>query len=290
MGTTCRVVVTAPDADERVAAVERLVHDYDARLSRFRPDSELCALNAAPEAEVAVSPLLADAVRAALWAAERTGGLVDPTLLDQLEAAGYTRSRRREEGAGVPLPATTPRAGHPHPAARWRTIAVDGDRVRRPPGLRLDLGGTGKGHVADLAARILDGAAQWCIDCGGDLRVGGTPQAVHVAHPLDGTIAATWTVDHGAVATSAIHARAWLGPDGRPRHHLLDPATGEPAWTGLVAATATAPTVLEAETLAKLTLLSGDPAHLLHGGLLVTEDGSTTTVRETAPRSGGQPR
>ena len=124
--------------------------------------------------------------------------------------------------------------------------------VHRPAGLRLDLGGSGKGHVADLAAAELEGAAHWVIDCGGDLRVGGDrPQEVHVAHPFEETIAARLTLTAGAVATSAIHARAWVAPDGTPRHHILDPSTGEPAWTGIVAATALAPTVLEAETLAK---------------------------------------
>jgi thiamine biosynthesis lipoprotein len=81
----------------------------------------------------------------------------------------------------------------------------------------------------------------------------------------------------GAVATSGLDVRLWRAPDGEPRHHLLDPATGEPAWTGLIGATALAPTALEAEALAKAALLSGprQAARWLrhHGGLTVRDDG-----------------
>lgn len=244
---------------------------------------------------MAASALLRDAVRAGLWAAARTGGLVDPTLLGRLEAAGYARSRRSDGGRaarGVPLPSGRPRPARPDPASRWREIRVDDDAgaVIRPPGVRLDLGGSGKGHVADLAAGILDGAAQWAIDCGGDVRVGGARQTVRVAHPLDGTIAAELEPAAGAVATSAITARAWRAGDGTPRHHLIDPATGEPAWTGVVAATALAPTVLEAETLAKAALLLGPERgrRLLAargGGLLVDRTGR---VERVPARTGGR--
>ena len=70
--------------------------------------------------------------------------------------------------------------------------------------------------------------------------------------------------------------RSWLDRDGRPAHHLLDPASGRPAFTGLVQVTALAPSALEAEALSKAALLSGPgagQAWLSHGGLVVYEDG-----------------
>ena len=70
----------------------------------------------------------------------------------------------------------------------------------------------------------------------------------------------TLHVEDGAVATSGIDMRLWRAPDGTPRHHLLDPSTGAPAWTGLISVTALAPTALEAEALAKAALLSGPRA------------------------------
>jgi thiamine biosynthesis lipoprotein len=287
LGTEVRLLVTARDAAALVAGAEREVRAYDARLSRFRPDSELCALNADPRAAVPASPLLREAVAAALWAAERTDGLVDPCLLDALEDAGYRASLASRGGrpAELPLPTGPGRPARPHPAARWRHVRVAGATVHRPPGLRLDLGGSGKGHVADRVARLLAGAERWVVDCGGDLRLGGAGVVhdVHVAHPLGGPPAARLRARDAAVAMSSIVARAWARADGRRAHHLLDPSTGEPAWSGLLAVTALAPTTLDAETVAKAALLSGaDRARELlapGGGILFHRDGTPEHVR-----------
>jgi len=65
-------------------------------------------------------------------------------------------------------------------------------------------------------------------------------------------------------------------------HHVLDPATGRPAWTGLVAATAVAGSALEAEVLAKAALLSGPlgARRLLRhrGGVRQHDDGRVEVV------------
>ncbi len=278
MGTHARIVT---DDEQAVADGRTFLHGYEAALSRFRPDSELCRLNATETTDVPASPLLRTAVAAALWAARRTRGLVDPTLTAALEAAGYDRDRREPE---LPLSvalAATPRrqvAAAPDPLAAWRHVAVLQRTIRRPPGVRLDTGGTGKGLAADLLGRRL--AGRWAVDCGGDLRVAAPahdPFEVQVRHPLTRETVHTLRMTDGAVATSGLDVRLWRAPDGEPRHHLLDPATGEPAWTGLIGATALAPTALEAEALAKAALLSGprQAARWLrrHGGLTVRDDG-----------------
>jgi thiamine biosynthesis lipoprotein len=78
------------------------------------------------------------------------------------------------------------------------------------------------------------------------------------------------------VATSGIGKRSWIDADGHVSHHLLDPASGRPAFTGIVQVTALAPTATEAEMLSKAALMRG-PAHagevLVHGGLFVLDDG-----------------
>ena len=84
-------------------------------------------------------------------------------------------------------------------------------------------------------------------------------------------------LDRGAVATSGIKTRLWRMGTGFS-HHLLNPSTGEPAWTGVIQASSLGGTALEAETLAKMAFLSG-PAGAreilaTQGGLIVLDDGS----------------
>ena len=125
------------------------------------------------------------------------------------------------------------------------------------------------------------------MDCGGDVRVGGAdvirvPFAIEVEHPLTREPIHTLRLRGGAVATSGIAGRLWRRPDGTFAHHLLDPATGEPAWTGLISATAVAPTALEAETRAKAALLSGPDgarrALARTGGVVVHDDGDVELI------------
>ena len=144
MGTHMRVIVGhpveagAPAPEQAAEQVIALLRDYDLRLSRFKPASELCALNADPRPVVPASALLRDAVRTALEAAAATDGLVDPTVLDDLEAAGYTESwdaeRRVELAAALRAVGPARTAASAHPARRWARISVDDEAgtVTRP--------------------------------------------------------------------------------------------------------------------------------------------------------------
>jgi thiamine biosynthesis lipoprotein len=295
----CEMRLLAEGADRRdIDAARRLLDTMDATLSRFRRDSELSRLNADPRSTVPASPLLRAAVAAALWAAERSGGLVDPTLLDDLERQGYTQSLlgRPRAPLAAALAIAPPRAAaSPRGDARWRSVRIDNaaGTISRPPGLRLDTGGSTKGMAADAAARVLGGAARLVVDCGGDLHVRGRWD-IAVEHPATGARGATLHVASGGVATSGLGRRMWPGPDGRPAHHLLDPATGTPAWPGLQSVTARGATTLEAETLAKTALLSGPAGarRLLAagGGVLIHDDGAVEHVGRTARRRGAATR
>lgn len=273
----------SPPAQLASAAAEALLRRHHRALTRFDAHSELSLVNADPTPARRVSELTAAAIAAALWAAERSGGLVDPTLLGPLEHAGYAHSRAGAEPAPLrdalrSAPARRPAA--PAPDEPWRAIATTGDTVSRPAGMRLDLGGTAKGLAADRAAALLARQTTFAVDAGGDIVLGGASgvaRQVSVAHPLEpDTAALDFELVRGAVATSGLATRVWRTPSGYA-HHLIDPSTGLPAWTGVIQATAVASTGLEAETLAKSALLSGPEAGfaMLHpaGGVLVLDDG-----------------
>jgi thiamine biosynthesis lipoprotein len=295
MGGGARVTLeseTHPHAvlDRHAAAIRTVIGDVEAALSRFRGDSELSALNRDPRPAVPASPLLRRLVLAVRATGARSGGLADASLLGSLERQGYTSSRAGVAPASLDdaiAAAPARRPAQPHPARGHARVAVDADgRVVRPPGLRIDSGGLGKGLAADLAATTVPAGIRYAISCGGDLAVGAgsplPPWEIAVDSARTGAPVHRLRVRRGGVATSGITSRLWRRPDGTYAHHLIDPATGEPAWTGLVAVTAVAATAMEAEVLAKTALLSGsDRARTLlarRGGVLQHDDGRVEIV------------
>ncbi len=285
-GSSCTIIVadaSEAEAARAVATARRRLEGWHEQFSRFRSDSELTRLNRDPAETVLVSPLMRRVVEAGVQAARATDGLVDPTLLSEIEQAGY---RSHYEGPGVPLRgalamAPARRAGRPAPEAHWRVVSTDrrASSVTRPAGVQVDPGGIAKGVFADELAAILARHDAFVVDCGGDLRLGGCyapDREVHVASPFEDAVLHTFKLRSGGVATSGIGKRSWFDADGHISHHLLDPGTGRPAFTGIVQVTALAPTATEAEMLSKAALLRG-PRHagevLVHGGVFVLDDG-----------------
>jgi FAD:protein FMN transferase len=295
MGSTARITLESDERSEaglerHAAAIRTILDDVEATLTRFRPDSELCRLNADPRRAVPASPLLRHFALAVRGAGARSGGLVDATLVGSLERQGYTVSRAGVARAGLDeaLAAAPPRRpARSAPARAYAGVGVDEDgRIVRPRGVRLDSGGIGKGLAADLAAITVPAGIRFAISCGGDVAVGGTspgsPWEIAVRSARTGAPVHVLRVGGGGVATSGVSSRLWRRDDGAFAHHLLDPATGEPAWTGLVAVTAVGATTVDAEVLAKTALLSGpERARTLvarRGGVLQHDDGRVEIV------------
>jgi thiamine biosynthesis lipoprotein len=286
-GSSCSVLVDGSDgtrsAAEAVRAARSSLESWHERFSRFEPDSELSLLNDDPRIVVPAGGLMVRLAAAARFAGELSGGLVDATLVEQIERAGYASDLGETLTIGDMLALAPRRASASASGALgWHRIAVDAHAgtVTRPPGVRIDGGGIAKGLFADVLAERLAGHASFAVDCAGDIALGGTaraPRAVHVESPFDASVLHTFELRDGAVATSGITRRGWLAADGRAAHHLLDPATGAPAFTGIVQASALAPSALEAEVRAKAALLAGPRAArswLRHGGVVVLESGA----------------
>ncbi len=291
-GSSCAAFVIGAgreaSAREAVDQVRRSLLGWHERFSRFRAHSELSSLNRDPRPVVPVSPLMARFANAVVSAGFLTAGLVDATLIDQIEAAGYSGELRDQ----LPLPTALRLAPPRRPARagvalRWREIEVSlaDHTVKRPIGVKLDSGGLAKGLFADVLAEELAEHPSFAINCAGDLVIGGSDgysRPIHVESPFDGRTLHTFESTRTGVATSGIGRRAWLDARGRPAHHLLDPWTGEPAYTGVVQVTALAPSALMAEIHAKAAILSGPGAArawLPHGGVIVLDDGSHEVIQ-----------
>lgn len=298
MGSDIRLLIEQPllpTLPAPLAAADReraYVLSYGRRLSRFLEDSELWALNHDPRETVPASPLLRAAVSAALWSADFSGGLVVPHLVRDLEQIGYAHSLQGATPASLSdalAAAPARRAAQPDPDESWREVVVDdaAGTITRPVGLMLDTGGTGKGLCADAVSLHLGAYTRFVVDCGGDIAIGGVgaqlaPYAVAVEHPLTEEAIGTVELSRGGVATSGLNVRIWRRSDGSYAHHLLDPSTHQPVWSGLIGATALGSSALEAETLSKMALLSGPGGarEVLaeQGGLIVHDDGEVETI------------
>jgi thiamine biosynthesis lipoprotein len=274
MGTDVTVLVLDGPADagaHAAAAIERLEQQW----SRFRPTSELSALNAAAGVPVVVSAELFALVERAVRAWKDTAGRYDPTVLPAVVAAGYDRDFDAvvTEGAGPVTdvaPAPAPGCAAIELDARLRAVTL-------PAGVALDLGGIGKGYAADLVAPelVAHGARGALVNLGGDLRaVGAAPEphgwVVAVDDPLATGTTGMLALREGAIATSTRLRRAWER-DGETLHHLIDPRTGRPAASGLASVTVVAGDAWRAEVLAKSAFVAG-PAE---GGAVITSAGAT---------------
>ncbi|HSD83840.1 MAG TPA: FAD:protein FMN transferase, partial [Anaerolineae bacterium] len=208
-----------------------------------------------------------------------TDGLISPTILQALEAAGYDRTFEQISAADQPSAA--------QPDGQWRSIQRQSLKrsIYLPPNARLDLGGVAKGWAADRAAKKLSVHGPALIDAGGDIaisgpRLDGSPWPIGVLNPFQPDQPfETLKIAQGGVATSGKDYRRWQRA-GRWQHHLIDPRTGLPAETDVLSATVIAPTTLEAEIAAKVIAISGRESGLTwleeqpdYAAVIVREDG-----------------
>ena len=243
--------------------VERFFAKTEARLSRFRADSELSRLNRAAGSTFMASPVLFGLVEDALNWRTRTGGIFDPAVLPALIEAGYDRSFADIEAGPAEEVRSRP-AAPAHPVNAGDIRLDRSGAIALPAGVALDLGGIAKGWTVQEAVHQLGMWGPCLVDAGGDIACMGRPPAepwvVTVADPRDETRdLAVLSLENEAVATSSRVKRQWRR-DGKAAHHLIDPRTGAPAVTNVLSVTVVAPRLPDAEIHAKTALILGERA------------------------------
>lgn len=280
--SVARVVVTDPAGlGAAHILVSGLLAEVDATASRFRTDSEINTVHAARGWPVEVSPLLAELIGAALDAAARTEGDVDPTVGAALVQLGYDRDLGDLDRDVAALPPAGSRSGDVgdagfdrivvDTAASWRRVHLNGRILRVPAGMVIDLGATAKAWTADRAAALVAEhlGIGVLVSLGGDIATAGPA-------PADG-----WQLrvqdDAGepgcdvalpagaAIATSSTIRRQWRHGE-RAVHHILNPRTLQPAEAVWRTVTVAAHSCLEANTLTTAAMVRGETAWpWLHG-------------------------
>jgi thiamine biosynthesis lipoprotein len=284
LGTVVKLLVVTGETragDEALVRAAEDLEETERALSRFRPDSELGALNR--EGILLAGPRLLTAIKASIRAHEWSDGLLDPRIIDVLEGFGYRGALPKGDVGDV-----APR-GPLGPADMWGWMDEAEGRVVLPPGVRLDLAGVGKALGIGWAASRLAGHAGLLVDVGGDVvALGhderGEPWRVAVGH--DG-IVGEFAGSALAIATSTTRLRSWSA-GGREAHHIIDPRTGAPSDGELLYATVAAPSVLEADLAAKLLIVDGRRATERIGDscrIVVTDREGETEVLEGRGRT-----
>jgi len=285
LGTTAELVTADLAA---LPSVREVMADelaaIDAACSRFRPDSEISRLHDSRGTAVRVGPLLAEAVIAALRAAELTNGVVDPTVGAAVRALGYDRDFAQVADDAGPVTPTGPAPG-------WWRLRWDPEEpsLLVPRGVWLDLGATAKALAADrIAARAADAAGCGVlVSLGGDVAVAGQPPdgdwQVGVADDhADPQPEASITLAEGGLATSGTARRRW-SRGGRAVHHIVDPRTGDSAGPCWRTVSVVAATCVDSNIASTAAIVMGvaAPRWLAGSALparLVAEDGTVTHV------------
>jgi thiamine biosynthesis lipoprotein len=271
MSTLVTVAVAAPVSPELLAAIDEVFAVFsrvDETMNEWRPGSPLSALNAAAGSGRAVTLPgdLCQVLRAGRDAAERTGGLFDPTWA---ALRGVWRFGDGEPSR-VPSDAEVAQACR---LVSWRSVEIDPlatpasdapctGRLLRT-GMQVGLGGLAKGWGVDRAVAGLRGRGfqDFTVQAGGDLYASGTrggrPWRVGVRDPrgAPGEPFAWLGVSNAAFSTSGDSERFFV-VDGTRYHHVIDTRTCRPAAASRQV-TVLAPTALEAEVLGKAVFVLG---------------------------------
>jgi thiamine biosynthesis lipoprotein len=232
MATRIAVELWAQDAAQGNAAIDAVLDEMrrvDAAMSTYKPTSELSLINAkAAAGPVRISDELFDLLAISLDYSRITDGAFDVTYA----SVGYMYDFRKhvrpnQEQIGKALPGINYR--HVLLDAKTRSVRFARD------GVRIDLGGIGKGHAVDRGIAVLRarGVDRALVTAGGDSRIigdrFGQPWVVGIRHPdRKEEVIARIPLEDAAISTSGDYER-YFDDGGVRYHHIIDPHTGDSA-------------------------------------------------------------
>lgn len=266
MGTTYSVKIPRlPKGVER-AALERdiaaILETVNARMSTYRPDSELSRFNDGASASwTGVSPDTLAVVDEALRVSQLSGGAFDPTIGPLVDLWGFgPGGGARSVPPQARIEAILPATGYRHVKTAASPSALGKDRHD----IRVDLSGIAKGFGVDKVAEHLEriGVDYYLVEIGGELRgrgynAQGGVWRVGIERPAAlGAPQRIVRLGGQGLATSGDY-RIFFERDGARYSHILDARHGRPVDHGLASVTVIAPTAMRADALSTALMVLG---------------------------------
>jgi FAD:protein FMN transferase len=235
MGSELRIAVWTEHEAAARAAMAAAFAEFDrleSALSVWREQSDVQRLNAAGTDPVAVGPDLLAVLAAAQHASRETNGAFDVTFGALSNVWRFDHDQDNRVPSASEIAARLPLIDH---AAVTTDPAAGTARITRA-GVKVHVGGIGKGYAVDRAAALLRAAGfnDFALQAGGDLyasgRRGDRPWRMGLNDPrgAGGASFATIELHNETFSTSGDYERFFL-KDGVRYHHILDPRTGQPA-------------------------------------------------------------
>jgi thiamine biosynthesis lipoprotein len=235
MGSSLKASIWTTDESRAAAAAERVAKEFDrieSLLSVWKAGSDVVRLNeAAGVGPVRVADETLDVLEQARDFSSRTNGKFDVTFgaLADIWKFDHDQDNVVPDRAAIDrrLPFVDYTAVEVNRPARTAFVS------RR--GVRVHLGGIGKGYAIDRGVTLLRAAGfdDFLIQAGGDMFASGTnngmPWKLGIADPRgDHGAFAAIEVRDATLSTSGDYERFFI-KDGVRYHHLIDPDRGEPA-------------------------------------------------------------
>lgn len=285
LGGDATIVLTIGNGDDTQRIFDevwRQTFTFERQFSRFIPESVLSQFNRKAGLAIPISSEFKDILKDAIDMSTRTDGLYNPFILPALQRAGYRRS------AMPGYENDTYEDYSSHQVVGTDQLVLKGDTAIIPRGTALDLGGCGKGYLADQLAAFLDrqDLAGYWVSLSGDMVTSGVdehgnPWHTNVQSAAPSAKLAGWQVvsmgQRLGIATSGTFRRD--NHSTLKAHHIINPLTLLPAETDILLATIVAKNALEADVLASCAVMVGSrqaPDFLHKQGILAALLQTTT--------------
>ena len=233
MGTYITMSAYGEAAEDALVLSEDRIKELDAMWSVTDAGSDICKMNQSNGMPTEVSRETAEVLRFALDMAGKTDGALDPTISPIITTWGFISGKYH-------IPSENELKDLLQ-IVDYQKVSLQENIVTLPAGMQLELGAVGKGYTADIISELLkeQKITSALLDLGGNIQAVGTKPdggdwRIGFKDPENEGSFGVLSISDCAVVTSGNYERYFTGEDGKVYGHIIDPATGYPAESGLL--------------------------------------------------------